>query len=61
MRPRPIPIDVPAVAARMGVQVDTVWKWRQRAVLPIEDGIVSGAPWWWPETIDEWAKETGRR
>jgi len=45
----------------MGVQVDTVWKWRQRAVLPIEDGIVSGAPWWWPETIDEWAKETGRR
>lgn len=60
MKPRPIPLDVPAVAARLGVKVDTVWKWRQRARLPPEDGRVSGSPWWWPESIDEWRKETGR-
>lgn len=58
--PLPTPLDVPAVAARLNVERDTVWKWRTRKLLPPEDGTVSGAPWWWPETIDAWAKATGR-
>lgn len=59
-RRRVVPLDVPGVAERLGVKVGTVWKWRGRKVLPPEDGTVSGQPWWWPETIDAWAKETGR-
>lgn len=54
------PLDVPAVAERLGVKVDTVWKWRYRQLLPGEDGTVSGQPWWWPATIDNWATSTGR-
>lgn len=55
-----VPLDVPAVATRLGVERDTVWKWRSRDVLPPADGTVSGKPWWWPETIDRFAAETGR-
>lgn len=56
----PTPLDTEAVADRLGVKVGTVWKWRSRGVMPPEDGTVSGAPWWWLETIDPWAAETGR-
>ena len=56
----PTPLDVPAVATRLGGERDTVWKWRTRNRLPPEDGTVSGQPWWWPETIDTWAVATGR-
>ncbi len=54
------PLDVSGVAERMGVKVDTVWKWRYRQVMPGEDGLVSGQPWWWPETLRVWAAQTGR-
>lgn len=54
------PLDAGAVAERLGVRVDTVHKWRWRQILPGEDGLVSGQPWWWPATIDAWARQTGR-
>lgn len=54
------PLDVPAIAALLGVQRDTVYKWRTRGVIPTEDGRVSDQPYWWPGTIERWATSTHR-
>jgi hypothetical protein len=56
-----VPIGQQEIAALLGRPENTVWVWRYRGVLPLEDGWVSGIPWWWRNrTIIPWARETGR-
>ena len=42
------------MAERLGVQHETVHKWRYRQVLPEPALILSGTPMWEWETIKEW-------
>lgn len=49
------PLDVEAVAAMAGIAPATVRQKRWRQTFPPEDGMVSGRPYWWPETIVAWA------
>lgn len=51
------PVGLAGIAERLGVQRGTVDQWRQRGVLPKEDG--DGPSWRW-STIHEWADSTGR-
>lgn len=55
-------LDVAAVAERLGMEPGSVMqaRWRQAPTVPPEDGVVSGRPWWWPATVDEW-KRKGKR
>jgi ParB-like chromosome segregation protein Spo0J len=53
----PVPLGVADVAERLGVRPATVVAWRRRPAVrfPVPDMTVSGAPAWWPWTIDRWA------
>lgn len=42
------------VAALLGVQPNTVYRWKQRGKLPPPDGHISGVDGWWRETLEEW-------
>lgn len=54
------PVGLIEIAARLGVQRNTVDVWRQRDLLPQPDWTVGGRPAWnWP-TIRSWAEQTGR-
>jgi predicted DNA-binding transcriptional regulator AlpA len=53
-------LDPEMIADRLGVARATVHVWRNRGVLPEPDAIRSGCPLWWVDTIDEWARATGR-
>ena len=48
------------IADRLSVQVNTVWQWRKRDIMPIPARIISGVPLWTAEQIDGWAAATGR-
>ena len=48
------------IAALLGVQPNTVNVWRQRGLLPLPEGMVSGHPCWSWSTIAHWAVETRR-
>lgn len=53
-------VDQAAIADRLDVTLDTVYKWRHRGVLPSDEfGLAVGPLWTW-STIREWALETGR-
>lgn len=62
------PVGIPEIADRLGVSVNTVHSWRQRSRkggapgFPEPDGAVSNGecPYWWWETVEAWAEETGR-
>ena len=58
---KPIPVGIQEIAERLGVQPDTVHKWRTRGVFTVEPRWrVSGAPAWdWWE-VEVWAQESGR-
>jgi hypothetical protein len=57
------PIDIVGlkeIAERLGKKQQTAAAWRYRGLLPPEEGTVSGAPAWRWETIEQWARATGR-
>jgi hypothetical protein len=56
----PALVDIAAIAERLDVPKDTVHKWRFRGILPAPDFDLSMGPAWWWDTIEEWAKATGR-
>lgn len=55
------PVGISDIARRLGVQRDTVQKWRTRGLLPAPRWVVGGRPAWsWSEDIEPWARTTGR-
>ena len=48
------------IAQRLRVAPNTVHQWSKRARLPAADGRVSGMPAWHWNTIESWARATGR-
>lgn len=48
------------IAAMLGVQKATVWRWKSIDVLPDPVGQISGQWLWTREAIIEWAISTGR-
>lgn len=56
-----IPLGQVEVAALLGVEVETVKKWRHRNLLPAAVGEVNGLPVWRRHHIIAWADSTGRR
>lgn len=48
------------IAALLGVQKATVWRWKSTDVLPEPVGKISGQWLWTREAIIEWAISTGR-
>jgi len=48
------------VADLLGVKLRTVHQWRFRGVLPVPDFTVNDSPAWKMDTIQRWAKHTGR-
>jgi len=56
-----IPVGCKEVAEHLQRKVETVYLWKHRGLLPRADFTVGGRPaWWLHETIDEWARKTGR-
>jgi hypothetical protein len=55
-----MPLGLAEIAKRLNRSRVTVDGWRTSKLLPEPDGEVGGRPAWWPETIDAWAKYTGR-
>ena len=53
-------VDIAAIAERLGVNKDTVNKWRYRDLLPPPDHDLAVGPVWEWSTIEEWAKTTNR-
>jgi predicted DNA-binding transcriptional regulator AlpA len=54
-------LDRAAVAARVGVAAKSVTRYWERGQMPQPDGWVSGRPWWYETTIEEWlANRPGR-
>ena len=48
------------IAERLEVNRATVDQWRHRKVLPPADSQLAGGPLWLWDTIERWAKQTGR-
>lgn len=48
------------VAERLGVQRETVHRWRVRGVLVDPEWVISGVPLWRWQTVHRWARATGR-
>ena len=48
------------IAALLGVQKATVWRWKSTDVLPAPVGQVGGQWLWTREAIISWAMSTGR-
>jgi hypothetical protein len=48
------------IAGRLGVTIHTVHKWRQRNLLPAPSWRLGAGDIWQWETIEAWARETGR-
>ncbi len=54
------PVGIVEIADRLGVERETVDKWRTRDLLPEPEWTVGGRPAWDWRTIEAWARETGR-
>lgn len=54
------PLGGAEVARLLGVQAQTVHAWTSRGRLPAPDYIVHNKPAWRLDTIERWARETGR-
>lgn len=54
------PVGLAEISDRLGVQRDTVDRWRQRGVLPPARWTVGGRPAWAWVDIEQWAIDTGR-
>lgn len=53
-------LDIQAVADLLGVKRRTVYKWRQRGLLPRPSATIARSPVWTRRVILAWAKRTGR-
>ena len=53
-------VSTQEIALRLGVKHKTVYTWRARGVLPEPDFDLGVGPVWLWETIEAWARETGR-
>jgi hypothetical protein len=62
--PPPSPLGLAEIAELLGVGEATPTRWkylRHRTGFPLPDGKVSkNVPYWWPATIETWARATGR-
>lgn len=60
----PIPLGIAEAAEFLGYKENTVSKWkynREETGFPDPDGYTSRTvPYWWPATMERWARETGR-
>lgn len=56
------PVAAKDIAARLGIPVDTVNKWRQRGAMPPERWNVAGASTWcWEQDIVPWLQAHPQR
>lgn len=55
-----MPVGAKEIAHAFGVEVETVYQWTQRGLLPPAPWTVSGRPAWPWGAIEKWAGETGR-
>jgi hypothetical protein len=53
-------VDLRGISRRLEVPMDTVYKWRFRDLLPEPDYPEISHPIWNWETIEAWARDTGR-
>lgn len=60
MPPRIEPVGSSEIAARLGVTLATVLKWRERGIFPAPRWVVGGRPAWNWHDIEVWARHTGR-
>ena len=51
---------VAEIAELLSVKVSTVTKWRERELFPEPDHKTARADLWQHDTIEAWARETGR-
>lgn len=54
------PVGIAEIAGRLDVKRQTVDQWRHRGLLPEPEWTVSGNPAWKWQTIERWARDTGR-
>jgi predicted DNA-binding transcriptional regulator AlpA len=54
------PVGIVEIAARLDVQRGTVDQWIQRGIFPESRWTVGGRPAWSWDTVEKWAKDTGR-
>jgi hypothetical protein len=54
------PVGLAEIDERLGVVHGTSRKWRSRNLFPEPDFTVSTYPAWKWETVEAWARETGR-
>jgi hypothetical protein len=47
-------LDRAAVAARLGIDPDSVTRYVHRKQMPAPDGRAGQSPWWYETTIAEW-------
>lgn len=57
---RETPLGTSEIAQLLEVSRRTVETWRHRGIFPEPDLTVSGSPLWWKESVEEWARATGR-
>ena len=55
-----MPLGRAEIGELLGVRTATVSQWAARDLLPAPDGRISGSPVWHRETVETWAKATGR-
>lgn len=66
MSPKPDIIGAEDIAAMLGVQLQTVHRWRTRGremgegALPEPEWVIGGTPIWQRGTIVRWARQSGR-
>jgi predicted DNA-binding transcriptional regulator AlpA len=54
------PVGALEIAGRLGVERETVVRWRKRGLLPEPRWTVSGNPAWEWRDVERWAERTGR-
>lgn len=58
--PHVIPWGSGEVARALGVATATVQQWRFRGIFPDPDIRQGARNFWWPQTVELWARVTGR-
>lgn len=59
--PPPGIVDRPALAERLGIDVESITRYISRGDAPKPDGMMGGRPWWFEATVAVWiAQRPGR-
>jgi len=53
-------LDLTAVSDRTGLTTATIRSYHNNGTLPAPDGTAGQSPWWFSETIDDWAAARAR-